>query len=830
MLIAFTALQYQRGRYWYVLGGVLPNHPSMFRTTIIIAWRNLLKDRQFSLLNLLGLSTGLACVLLIFFWVNDELQVDKFHAKDNRLYEVLKKGTDQSGGVRVAKNTQGMLAPSMAADLPELEYAVAVRKDNNASIVTTGEKHLKVKHQFAGKDFFKVFSYPLVDGRINTVAGVTGIFLSDQLAMKLFGTTAVAGKPVNWDYKDDDANFSGVYTVAGVYKAPPANASSQFDLLVPFELYAAKFAGTMGDVTFWGSNMVSTYVVLKEGVDAAAFNKKIKEYAIAKVASLYPGGDLAKYEGTLFIRRYSDAYLHNNFVNGEPSGGRIAYVKLFSLVAAFILVIACINFMNLSTAKASRRFKEIGIKKVVGASRRSLVVQYITESVLMAFASLLVALLLVQLMLPAFRSITGKNLQLPLNVGLLLSVTGIALLTGLIAGSYPALYLSKFKPVLILKGKTNTSGGEAWVRKGLVVFQFSVSVILIVSVMVIYQQMQLIQTINLGYNKDNIIRVSNDGNLASQQSSFLAALQTLPGVLHASGIDGDLMGQAGHSGGGISWEGKDPNLQLQYYGNGIDYDFLETMGIEVAEGRGFSKLFADSNSVLFNQAAIAAMGLQNPIGKMVSLWGKPKKIVGVVKDYHFESMYKKIAPSFFTFSGNNPTTLVKIKAGMEKPALAAIKKLFTDYNNGLAFSYTFLDEDYNALYASEQRVASLSGYFAGIAILISCLGLYGLAAFTAQKRQKEIGIRKVVGASVSNITAMLSGEFLRLVSVALLVAIPLSWWGAQQWLQQFAYRINVEPAVFVITAVVVLAITIVTISFQAVKAALANPVKTLRTE
>ncbi|HTE10703.1 MAG TPA: ABC transporter permease [Chitinophagaceae bacterium] len=517
----------------------------MFKSYLKIAWRSILKDKQFTLLNLLGLSTGLACILLIFFWVNDELQTDRFNAKDSQLYEVLKKGVDGTGAIRVGDHTQGLLAQSMAAELPDVEYAVAVRKDRNASILSAAEKHLKITHQFAGKDFFNVFTYSLADGHTNKVTGVTGVFLSDQLAIKLFNTTRVTGKTVNWDFKDNEVDFSGVYTIAGVYKSPPANATNQFDLLLPFELYAAKHAGGMGDITFWGSNMVSTYLILKAGTNIAAFDKKIKNFSTAKIKSLYPGNsEMEQYEGTMFTRRFSDAYLHNNFVDGKPSGGRIEYIKLFSIVAAFILVIACINFMNLSTAKASSRFKEIGIKKVVGASRRSLVVQYIAESMIMAFAALLVALLFVQLLFPAFREITGKDLHLQLNAALIACIAGITLLTGLIAGSYPALYLSRFKPVLILKGKTNTSTGEAWVRKGLVVFQFSISVILIVSVLVVYQQMKLIQTTNLGYSKDNIIRFSNEGNLTRQQGAFLAAIKKIPGVLHASGMEGDLLGRA----------------------------------------------------------------------------------------------------------------------------------------------------------------------------------------------------------------------------------------------------------------------------------------------
>ena len=803
----------------------------MFKNYFKTAWRNLIKDKQFSFLNLVGLATGLACVLLIYLWVNDELSIDKFNKDDSRLYQVLKKNADGTGAKEVDENTQGLLAPSMAKELPEVEFATCLRKEREQGILSFDDRRIKAKPAFAGKDFFHVFSYELINGdKNNALADVSNILLSDKTALKLFNTTDVVGKTIKWDLKDDAADFSNVYKITGVFKAPPSNASDQFDLLFPFDLYANKMAGGMGDVTFWGSNMVSTYVVLKPGTKIDAFSNKIKNFTKAKISALYAGKGLEQYEGDLFIQKYSDRYLYNNFVNGVQSGGRIEYVKLFSIIAIFILIIACINFMNLSTAKASRRMKEVGIKKVIGASRGSLIFQYISESMLMAFFSLVIVLVMVILLLPAFKEITGKEIDIHFNTGLVLSIISITFITGIIAGSYPALYLSRFKPVSILKGKLNTSMGESWIRKGLVVFQFTVSVMLIVSVLVIYKQMKLVQTSNLGYNKDNVIRFSNDGNLAKDPSSFIAEVKNIPGVINASDIDGNLMGNASHSGGGISWDGKDPNLGIEYYGNSIGDDFFQTMGLQMAEGRTFSKDFADSSSVIFNQAAIKAMGLKDPIGKTVSMWGEKKQIVGVVKDYHFQSLYKKIGPAFFTYSPTNPITVVKIKAGEEQQAIAGIKALYKKYNAGLDFSYAFLDDDYNALYASEQRVSALSKYFAGIAILISCLGLFGLAAFTAQKRQKEIGIRKVVGASISNIAAMLSTDFLKLILVSLLIAIPFSWWAANQWLQSFAYRVRLNAEVFIITAIVIVTITLITISFQTIKAALANPVKSLRTE
>jgi predicted permease len=803
----------------------------MIKTYLKIAWRNLIKDRQFTFLNLLGLSVGLACTLMIYLWVRDEMSVDKFNANDSRLYQVLKRNTDGTGSIQVSETTQGLLAESMVKELPEVEFATCEKKERDPGILALNDKKIKAKPEFVSNDFFHVFSYQLITGnKENALSDISGILLSDATALKLFNTTSVVGKTVQFDLKDAGKDVSNTYTITGIFKAPPSNATDKFDVLLPFDLYAQKMAGGMGDVTFWGSNMVSTYVLLKPNTNITAFNSKIKDYTKAKIGALYAGKGFKEYEGELFTQKYSDRYLYGNFENGVQSGGRIEYVKLFSFIAAFILIIACINFMNLSTAKASKRVKEVGIKKVVGASRSSLVLQYISESLLMGFVSLCFALLIVALLLPEFRQITAKEISFHFDLNIIAAAISIALLTGIFAGSYPALYLSRFKPVSILKGKLKTGSGELFIRKGLVIFQFTVSVILIVSVFVIYQQMKLIQTANLGYTKENVIRFTNDGNLPQNLSSFISELKNTPGVVNASDVSGDLMGNYDHAGGGINWQGKDPNLHIEYYGNAADVGFFETMNLQTAEGRTFSKSFADSTSVIFNEAAIKAMGIKNPVGKIVSLWGQKKQIIGVIKDYHYQSLYNKIGPAFFTFSNNNPTTVLKIKAGEEQQTIAAIKALYSKYNNGLAFTYSFLDDDYNKLYASEQRVAVLSKYFAGIAILISCLGLFGLAAFTAQKRQKEIGIRKVIGASVGNVVTMLSKDFLALVLVALAIAIPIAWWASNEWLQSFAYRINISPFVFVITGLAVMVITIITISFQSIKAAVANPVKSLRTE
>jgi ABC-type antimicrobial peptide transport system permease subunit len=797
----------------------------MLKNALKIAWRNLLRDRQFSFLNLMGLATGLACSLLIYLWVSEEWSVDKYNKHDDRIYQVIKNSPNADGTIYTHESTPGLLAQSMAKELPDVEYAVAVRPEE-VGIIGTAEKKIRANGQFAEKDFFKVFSLDIIEGnRLNPLGDKFSFLISDRLAEKLYGTkTGLIGRTLQWSYGGE---FDGSYKITGVYQSTPLNSSDHFDFLLSYELFATKEAQ---DIAFWGSNGMYTYLMLKPGTDVERFNQKIKNFTREKVKRLYPNDDLLRWEGTIFVQRYSDKYLHNKYEDGKITGGRIEYVRLFSIIAIFILSIACINFMNLSTAKASRRMKEIGIKKVVGASRYSLILQYLGESMMMAFAALLIALFLVISLLPAFRSVTGKDIIFHSSTSLILTAIGITFLTGVFAGSYPAIYLSGFRPATVLKGIWKGSAGESRIRKALVVFQFSISIILILAVLVIYQQMKLIQTANIGYSRDNILSFSNSGSLHQKLSPFLADLKKIPGVVQFSTINGNFLGTASHGGSGISWAGKDPTLGIEYYGNDVDYDFFETMGLQMAEGRAFSRDFADSSSVIFNQSAIKAMGIKNPIGMPVKLWGEKRIIIGVVRDYNFQSMYKKISPAFLRFSPNNETTLVKIKAGTEKQTVSSIGGLFMKYNPGLEFDFKFLDDDYRLLYAAELRVAILSKYFAALAILISCLGLYGLTAFTAEKRKKEIGIRKVIGANVKQVTLLLSKDFLKLILLSMAVTFPISWWALNAWLQGFAYRVNMGWFMYLVAGSIILLIGAFTVSYQAIRAAIANPVQSLRAE
>ena len=793
----------------------------MLKSYFRITWRNLLKDRQFTALNLIGLSVGLACTLLIGLWVADELHRDKYNEKDDQLYQVMG-NFKTDAGIKTGTHTSGILAPALKKEIPEIEEAVTVFPASwfsSKGTLTAGDKHLKADGQYVSRDYFDVFTCPFLEGDRNRLfADKLAVAISDQMAKKVFGTTTdVIGKTI----KFEQSEFTGNFVITGIFQHNPPNATEQFDLIFNFDLALERRDGLQK----WYNSDPSTYVIVKKGTDIHQLNAKIRDFLQSR----------SKYDPpTLFLTRFSDRYLHDHYENGVQTGGRITYVKLFSIVAAFILIIACINFMNLSTAKAAHRAREVGIKKVVGASRRSLILQYLGESVLLSLLSLILAVGLLTILLPVFNEITGKALVLPVNPGVILAVLGITFLTGLLAGSYPAFYLSAFRPVAVLKGKLRTSWSELWTRKGLVVFQFTLSVIFIAAVLIIYRQVEYIQSKNLGYNKDHILHfeIPNMPDSASERPeiSFINEVQNLAGVINISSYYHTLTGLHGEIS-GLEWPGRPAGADIHFANLEVGFHFLKTMGIPMKEGRETSPDVVNArNEIVFNETAIRMMGLKDPIGKTIRFWGHDRKIVGVAADFNFESLYQNIKPCFFQEYPVTPNVIVKIRAGSERATIAAIRTIYAKFNPGLAFEYRFMDQDYQALYASEQRVGLLSRYFAGLAILISCLGLFGLAAFTAQKRKKELGIRKVVGASVLQLAFLLSREFLALVFLAICIAFPLVYLGMHRWLDSFAYRTSIQADVFIWTGLSALAITLLTIGYQALKAASMNPVETLRSE
>jgi len=789
----------------------------MFKNNLKIAWRSFLKDRQFAVLNLLGLATGIACTLLIYLWVRDEMSVDKFFANNDQIYQVMEHGTADNDAT-ISDESTGLISDILPLRRPEIKYAAAVAPADwfQKFTLSSGDKNIKASGQYAGKDYFNIFPFKLFDGKRDKVlADKNSIVISDELANKLFGTTQnLIGKVVHFQHQQD-------FFVSGVFEKTSANSSQQFDFVLSFDyLYSVQ-----SWVKSWSNTGPHNFVLLKEGTDVKDFNKKISNVITEfnKTTTRSP-----------FATKFSDNYLLNTFSHGSKTGSKVVYVRLFSLIALFILIIACINFMNLSTAKASGRMKEVGIKKVIGAERGQLIIQFLSESMLMAVLSVLLALGITWLLLPQFNQITGKQLTLDISIQLALALIGISLFTGLVSGSYPALYLSKFNPLAVLKSKVSTSFGAMISRKGLVVFQFTLSVILIVSVLVVYRQIKFIQSADPGYNKDNIVRFDSDGKLQGKQDVFVARLKTIPGVVNASFTFNNMVGR-NFGNNGLDWDGKNPNENIYFEGFGGGYGFVETMGMHMMQGRSFNRGYgADDSAIMVNEAAVAVMHLKNPVGKNIKKFGQNVRIIGVVKDFHFESLHEPVKPAYFMpmHEEANPWIkfVVRIKGGQQNETIEQIKHLYESSNPGFPFTYDFLDEAYQKQYETEVRVSVLSKYFSGLAILISCLGLFGLAAFTAQKRQKEIGIRKVVGASVQGITLMLSKDFLKLVLISLLIAFPISWYLMSNWLQSFAYRIDLNIGVFLLAGIATIIITIITISYQSIKAAIANPVRSLRSE
>ncbi|MEM1122073.1 MAG: ABC transporter permease [Bacteroidota bacterium] len=779
-----------------------------------LAFRNSVRDKSTFFINLIGLSTGLACTILIALWVMDEWQVDKFHEKENHLYRAMIHH-DQSDGINTNDYTPGgLLDKALLEDFPEVKAAT---QESEAIpmpfLLTKNASKMKGFGRFVRPNFLDLMSYELVLGdRTKLFEGPQSIAISEGLALKLFDTEEAVGQTVEWEI----LGIKQKATVTGIFKKPGNNSTDQFDLLLPFQIYEGLIN------VQWGNYNAKTYVELQENTDVVALNSQLANYLKEK-----PGNE----KETLFLERYANNYLYGTYENGQLAGGRIEYVRLFSLIAFFVLLIACINFMNLSTAKATRKLKEVGVRKTIGADRKSLIGQYFGESIFITFAALLIALILVRLFLPQFNLLTDKSLTFPVSLPILGSLFGITLLTGILAGSYPALYLSSFNPVKVLKGATNSSSGALWVRKALVVFQFVLSITFIAAVLVIYQQINFIQNKNLGYDKENILTFPNEGMASTNLTTFLNRLEQIPGIVSASSTSHTLM-----SGGswttGLDWEGKDPEATIKFSNIGVYYDFIETIGVEMLEGRTFSKAFgAEENNLILNETAVEVMGFTDPVGKVINLWGNKATIIGVVKDFHFQSLHEVVTPMFFKFNPEFLTTVMaKIEKGKEREVVQSLETFYQETNPGYDLNYSFLDTQFAAHYKAETRIAALAKYFAGLSIIISCLGLFGLVTFSAQRRQKEIGIRKVLGASTFSIVRMLSADFTKMVLVAIFIALPISYYAAQYWLEGFAFKITLQPWFFAVAGLGALGIAWLTVGLQTLRAANVNPTKSLKSE
>lgn len=791
----------------------------MFKHNLLIIYRNFKRFKSTFLINLLGLSTGMACTLLIYLWVNHELSVDKFHENDAQLYQVYL-NHEENGAVRSAPPVPALLADVLEMEVAEVLTAVEdtdTDEFGDGFSLSTGEHKIKGRGKFSGKEYFQLFSFPFLKGNPQTaLSEKSGIVLTASLATRLFGTTEVIGKSLEWQI----LNFKGRAQVSAVIADLPNNSTESFEFLLPFSIFIDDLMGQ--ERNHWGNYIALTYVQLVEGTDVGLLNKKIATLIQDRV----PGSNVQP-----FFKQYSSNYLHGQFENGQEAGGRITYVRLFAIIAFFVLAIACINFMNLSTARASRRLKEIGIKKTLGSSRAQLISQHLGESVAMTLISLGLALLIVLLLLPEFNSITDKQLTLKWDFSLFIVITAITLFTGILAGSYPALYLSGFKPISILKGKLSTSIGEVWTRKGLVVFQFVISIVLLVSVWIVYKQIEYVQNKNLGYDRQQVIKFAIEGTVADRLEPFIKQLKAVPGVVNASSTTHSIV-KSGASTTGVTWQGKNPESNILFEQARAYYGLIETLGIEMKEGRSFSEKYgAEESKIIFNEAAIKTMGLDDPIGKTVTMWGNKKEIIGVVKDFHFSSLHEEVAPMLFHFDKSFMLNIfVKMQANSPELIINDIEALYKDFNPGFTLDYEFLDANYQAQYQAEQRVSLLSRYFAAIAIIISCLGLFGLAAFTAERRQKEIGIRKILGADGLQIIKLLTTDFTKMVLLAIAIALPLSFWMSKNWLQSFAYRIEPEWYYFAAAGAIALVIAWFTISFTTIKAIRVNPADTLKDE
>ncbi len=791
------------------------NYLSMLQHNLLITLRGFKKHKTTFLINLTGLSTGLAAALLIFLWVKDERSVDTFHEKDDQLYWVMS-NFSINDDVRTWDYTSGRLAEAFLEDFPEIEDVVRVSNVRPRGVIAFNENYFEALGLFVGQNFFEVLTYDLVIGNPKEVVqNKSSVVISEAFAASVFGSAENAiGKIVAWENRLFDKEF----VVSGVFKTPPPNASKQFDIALSYE----NLIEVDPWADHWNGSYAQTYVVFKKGTDIELFNTKIADYLTLNT-------DSDRFE--LFVQQYSKNYLYGTYESGIQTGGRIENVRLFTLIGIFILAIACINFMNLSTAQASKKLKEVGVKKAIGANRSALIFQFLGESILLSLIALIISIGLVALVLPQFNAISGKALELQLQE-YLLPIISMIILTGVFAGSYPAFYLSGFKPVAVLKGKVSNLRGEEWIRKGLVIVQFSLSVIFIIGVIVINKQIEFTQNKDLGYDREAIITFRERGKARKNPQPFFNELEKISGVLSTGNMSGDFL-SADDSYSGFSWiEGTKDDDNHLFWSPMVGYDFIETLGLEVVEGRSFSREFKDgTDRVILNESAVKFMELQNPIGTKIDFADEgPLEVIGVVKDFQYGSLHQKIEPLILLFRRRGKQYLVKLRPGAELDAFSKIEKVFEEMHPGQVFNASLLADDYTSLYDTENKVADLSNYMAGIAIIISCLGLFGLAAFTAERRTKEIGIRKILGASQLAIMRLLTSMFTRTVLVAVVLALPIGYYMVDSWLQNFAYSIELEWWIFAVAGVSALLIAWFTIGFQTFKATRINPAQCLRNE
>jgi len=794
----------------------------VFKTYFKTTFRSLWKNKGYSFLNIFGLAIGIACAGLIFLWVEDELNWDQFNTKEDSLYRI-RENQKYDTYVATFGSTPAPMAPVMQQEIPGVANTCRII-GWNTKLITIGNKSMYAFPNYADASLFSMFTFPFVQGNAGTAfTQLYSMVVTESTAKKFFGDEKnVIGKTVRVDNKQD-------YVVTGVIKDIPKNSTVQFEWVAPFQIW---WDENKQWAQSWGNNDLDTYVELKPGVSAASVNKILYDF----IQKREP-----KSNARPFLWSAKDWHLRDEFDNGvQTGGGQIEYVHLFSVIAWIILLIGCINFMNLATARSEKRAREVGVRKVLGAGKQNLIFQFIGEAIFMALLSAICAVIIMALTLPAFNLLVQKDLAIgltkPFHIAALLAITFIC---GLMAGSYPSLYLSSFNPVFVLKGLKLKDSSAAFIRKGLVVLQFSISIVLIISTIIIFQQIQYVKNRSLGFNKNNLLEVNTNDEF---NKNFGAIKQDLlnSGLIDNLALSDYTTLYGGNNTDGLTWQGKSVNSKVLISNRGVSPGFMSTYGLKILEGRDFvitDSITSKKQNILITQSLEKLMGKGNAIGKTMR-WdgdtsGTVLNIVGVVNDFVYGDMYGKPDPVFFYCPEykNTSEMYVRLKptANVET-ALKQIETIVKKDNPSYPFTYQFADDQFNKMFLNEALVSKLSRVFAALAIFISCLGLFGLAAYTAERRTKEIGIRKVLGASVSGITTLLSKDFLQLVAISCIVAFPVAWWMMHSWLQNYQYRIEISWWIFLAAGVSAILIALITISFQSIKAAIANPVKSLRSE
>jgi len=762
----------------------------------------------------------MACSLLILLWVQDEKKMDAFNRDSDRIYAVYERVFSE-GKVQTGLWTPGLLARELKRRVPGVRLATGYwQREGEEDVFALGTKRVNLRGAYADSDFFRLFSFPLVEGTaVSALNGPDDMAISVSMAKIFFGSAQGAvGRSVRM-------NNSQEMRITAVCADPPPTSSLQFSYVVNY----TALLHNVGWLVDWINRSPATYIELDEHADPLRVEAQIRNFITPYLRADYGGG----YHLELGLQRFDRTYLHNLFNNGLPAGGRIEYVDLFTVVACFVLLIACINFMNLATARSVKRAREVGIRKAIGALRGRLIVQFIGEAMLLTSFSIVIALTLVAAVLPAFRGLTGKAIYLPLGLPWFwLVMLGLLLVTGFIAGSYPALFLSGLRPVRVLKGSLRFGRGALVVRKGLVVFQFVLSIVLIAGTIVISQQIHYMRTKDLGFDRENLVYIPFQGDLTFKYEVFKQRLASVPGIaaLTRSTQSPSHIGTHVYD---LDWEGKLPDARVVAIHNGVGYGWIDLMKVPVLSGRDFSRDYpSDSNAVLINETLARMLGFADPLGKRLRFFQQQKKIIGVVRDFHLRSLRDPIEPLVLYLAEYTDwgCALVRTQPGKTREALAGIERVFREMEPAFPFRYYFSDEEYQKLYNSEQTVGTLADGFSFLAVFISCLGVLGLTIFTAEQRRKEIGVRKVIGASVGDIVLLLSRDIVRLIVLASLIAGPLAWLAMNGWLRTYAYRVRVDWWVFAIAGVMALVIALLTISYQSVRAATANPVKGLRVE